>query len=101
MSRVIRYLSLKGADFYTETMIPADGLHVEWVDDEAVVLDESGDRLHYLNSAAAVFFALVQEFGYESALDRMRERFGPALFEDGSIEALVEDMKDRGLLIDG
>ena len=82
-------------------MIPADGLHVEWVEDEAVVLDEGGDRLHYLNSSAALFFALVQEFGFELALSHMRERFGDDLFADGSIDALVEDMKDRGLLIDG
>ena len=76
-------------------------MHIEWVEDEAVVLDEEGERLHYLNSSAAVFFALVHEFGFDQALTEMRKRFGARLFEDGSIDALIEDFVDRGLLIDG
>ena len=89
-----------GADFYTRPVKSRPGLHVEWVDDEAVVLDEESTRLHYLNSAAAAVFALIAEFGFDQAVERVRASFGDKPFENGEFDALVADMVDKGLLVD-
>ena len=81
-------------------MRAADDLHVEWVEDEAIVLDQEGQQLHYLNPTAAVFFALVQEVGFAAAQEQMRQRFGAAATNDGSLDGLVEEMVAKKLLID-
>ena len=76
-------------------------MHVEWVDDEAVVLDEEDRQLHYLNSSAAYFFALVLEHGYDRALQTLRDGHAGNAELEGDLEALIEVMTDQGLLIDG
>ena len=77
----------------------APGLHVEWVGDEAVVLDIATKELHYLNPTAAVVFALIEEKGYADALSELEGRFkGQAI--QGDVESLVGDMVERGLLVD-
>lgn len=81
-------------------MRAADGLHVEWVDEEAVVLDETNTQLHYLNSSAATLYALIQELGFEGAMKEMRTSFGDGPFDAGEIDALVEEMMAKGLLVD-
>jgi hypothetical protein len=77
----------------------APGLHVEWVGDEAVVLDTQTKELHYLNTTAAIAFALIEEKGYPEALAELRTRFtGETVDED--VEKLVADMVAKGLLVD-
>ena len=75
------------------------GLHVEWVGDEAVVLNPDSKELHYLNGSAAIFFALLEEEGYPEALTHLQQRFkGQDIDEE--IKGLVTDMVERGLLTD-
>lgn len=83
------------------SVILAPGLHVEWVGEEAVVLDPESGQLHYLNPPAALVFALVGEMGYERALEQLRRSHGdvPDLEED--VRRLVDDLKERGLLAEG
>ena len=77
----------------------APHLHVEWVGDEAVVLNEETKELHHLNSTAAIVYALIGEKGYAGALDDLGKRFpGEAIEKD--VEALIADMVERGLLVD-
>lgn len=76
----------------------AHGMHVEWVGDEAVILEEATGQLHYLNPPAALLLALVEEDGYEAAVSSLIERFGDI---SADIEALTKDMVDKGILVDG
>ena len=80
---------------------PADGLHVEWIDDEAVLLDTNTNRVHYLNPSAAIVFALIEEHGYEKGMQQLDERYGssPQMKED--LPKLLDDMLKKGLLVDG
>ena len=78
----------------------ADGVHVEWVEDEAVILDEDNTQLHYLNSSAAQVYALVEELGFDEAMQELRSRHGAAPFDSGEIGALIEEMTAKGLLVD-
>jgi hypothetical protein len=79
-------------------MHPPPDIHVEWIDDEAVVLDSGTHRLHYLNPPAALLYALILEHGYEPALQELRGRAGSSIDDD--LPALLENMVERGLLVD-
>ncbi len=76
-----------------------DGLHVEWVDDEAVVLNPETGQIHYLNAPAALVYALILEHGYDGALQQLRENFAS---QDVSVDVgeLSEHMVAIGLLVD-
>lgn len=78
----------------------ADGMYVEWVEGEAVVLDRTSGELHYLNAPAALVFALVQEHGYERALTELQERFGDDAGMKEELDGLIEDMVEKRLLVD-
>ena len=82
-------------------MQAAPGMHVEWVEGEAVVLDSSSNRLFYLNSSAALVYALIQEHGFEGAMKELDDRFGgdPQVKEE--LPDLLDQLVDQGLLIDG
>ena len=80
-------------------MRPAPGMHVEWVDGEAVVLNPQTSRLHYLNPSAALLYALILEHGYVQALKRL-ERLPKETDMDNEVPTLVREMIDAGLLID-
>ena len=82
-------------------MRPAPGIHVEWVDDEAVALDTGTDRLHYLNPPAALVYALILEHGYEEALRRLRPTTQGDDSGDRELAELLDRMVDLGLLVDG
>lgn len=82
-------------------MRPADGVHVEWVEDEAVVLHPETGELHYLNPQAALILALIEEEGYEAALVSLKKRFPDASTLDDDVAAAVDDMVSRGILVDG
>lgn len=79
-------------------MRPAEGLLVEWVDDEAVVLQPEGDSVHYLNRSAALVFALIQELGYEKAMDQLRESFGSGPLVE--VEDVLQMMLEKGILLE-
>lgn len=75
-------------------------MHVEWVDAEAVALDPSTGRLHYLNPPAALFLALVLEHGYHQALTELRSTYADEPDFDEELTQMIELMKDGGLLVD-
>lgn len=77
-----------------------EGMHVEWVDDEAVALDPSTGQLHYLNPPAALFLALVLEHGYQRALEKVRSTYGEEPDFDEELAQMIEQMKEGGLLVD-
>ena len=81
-------------------MHPAPGIHVEWVDDEAVALDTTTNRLHYLNPPAALVYALILEHGYQGALDRLSALMheGKEVRED--LPELIGNMVELGLLVE-
>jgi len=82
-------------------MRAAPGIHVEWVDDEAVALNPENGRIHYLNPAAALFYALVLENGYEGAMRELRKNYKVRFRKKKKeLEFLIHNMKEQGLLID-
>lgn len=82
-------------------MRPSPDLHVEWIEDEAVVLDQTSGQIHHLNAPAAVFLALVQELGYDGAVARLTEELGDRPGFEEELARLQTDMRERGILIDG
>ena len=85
---------------YTAAMKLAEGKHVEWVGDEAVVLDKASGDLHYLNPPAALVYALIQEHGYDAGLAELRRLHGGSPTLDEDLPGLLEDMVARGLLVE-
>ena len=81
-------------------MRAADGMYVEWVDDEAVVLDAATGKLHYLNPPAALFYALVLEHGFEPAVERVRQMYDGDRSTDEELSQMIEQMSENGLLTD-
>jgi hypothetical protein len=81
-------------------MRAAPGVHVEWVDDEAVALDSSSGQLHYLNSSAALVYALILEHGHEDAMRRLGDMFEPNARFEQEVDALIEELNDKGLIIE-
>lgn len=80
-------------------MRPGPGMHIEWVEEEAVVLDPETGHLHYLNPSAAYVYALICEYGFEDASQQIESQF-----EDGTpmrreLPALLRDMRSKGLLV--
>ncbi|MEA2451379.1 MAG: hypothetical protein QOG04_89 [Actinomycetota bacterium] len=74
-------------------------MHVEWVDDEAVVLNVATGHLHHLNPPAALAYALFLEHGYDKGLEELRRTVGSPAIED-DLPGLLEEMRGEGLLID-
>ena len=83
------------------SMHPADGKHVEWIDDEAVVLDPSTEELHYLNGPAALVYALILEHGFDRGMEEVRSIYGAESEIEKGIEDCLEGLADKGLLVDG
>ena len=79
-------------------MRAAEGLHVEWVDDEAVILDQETGTLHYLSPPAALVYALILDLGIEGAIAKVKELYGDVVGDD--LDELLSDMKEKGLLLD-
>lgn len=75
-------------------------MYVEWVEGEAVVLNRESGELHYLNGTAALVFALMQEHGYDGAMEEVRNRFGSTGQVEGDLKELLSDMKEKGILVD-
>ena len=85
---------------YTASMRVNPGMHVEWVDDEAVVLDPESGQLHYLNGTAAIVFALILEHGFDKAIDEVRGMFPGDQAVEADLPRLIEEMTESGLLTD-
>lgn len=83
------------------SMRPADGKHVEWIEDEAVVLDPSTEELHYLNGPAALVYALILEHGFDRGLEEVRSIYGSESEVEKGIADCLEGLADKGLLVDG
>lgn len=79
----------------------AEGMYVEWVEGEAVVLNRESGELHYLNGPAALVFALIQEHGYDGAMRELHERFGMADGMKEELDDLIKDMLEKKILADG
>lgn len=81
-------------------MKAAAGIHVEWVEGEAVILDPRSGELHYLNESAALLFALIQEVGFSAAIAELTERFADLPNFPAELDSVVGDMVAKGLLVD-
>jgi hypothetical protein len=77
----------------------APGMHVEWIDTEAVVLDPETGHLHYLNASAALVYALILEHGVQGAVDELKRLRGEEANLGDQVADLVDDMVEKGLLI--
>lgn len=74
--------------------------HVEWVGEEAVVLNPATGELHYLNPPAALTYALILEHGYKGALQQLRRSHGVRRWRDRSLKLYIQGLVEKGLLID-
>lgn len=77
----------------------APGVHIEWVDQEAVILDQDKSLLHHLNPTAALVVAYIDEYGYTDGRRMIEERF--AIENQGSeeLEELLLKLIAQGLLV--
>lgn len=74
-------------------------MHVEWVDDEAVVLNLATGHLHHLNPPAALAYALILEHGFEVGIEELKKvAVSPEVEAD--LPGLIQEMRGEGLLID-
>jgi hypothetical protein len=78
----------------------APGLHIEWVGDEAVVLEPKSGQLHYLNPSAALIFGLISEVGGERAVEELKRSFADVPNFDSELVHAIRDMVEKGLLTD-
>jgi hypothetical protein len=79
---------------------PAAGMYVEWVDDEAVVLDSESGQVHYLNSSAAFVYASILEHGFDEAMMRLASSQGTSPPNTEELSMLLDEMKEKGLILD-
>ncbi|HVM35200.1 MAG TPA: hypothetical protein VM784_07650 [Actinomycetota bacterium] len=75
-------------------------LHVEWIEDEAIVLDTHSGELHYLNPPAALVYALIAESGYPNTLQALERHRADLYALHDALDELIEGMVDKGLLLD-
>lgn len=72
---------------------------MEWVEDEAVVLNEATKELHYLNPQSALIYALLLEYGLPAAVTHACERIdGPAREIEEEVRKLAQSFLEKGLL---
>ena len=81
-------------------MRAAPELFVEWVDNEAVVLDPESGQVHYLNHSAAVVYASILEHGFDAAMAELERQHGRAAGFAEEMPVLLEELKEKGLLLD-
>lgn len=80
-------------------MRAVEGFHVEWVKDEAVLLDPESGQMHYLNPPAAYVYALIQEYGFDVAMKRLEDGFDANAGIRRELGPLLDDMVAKGLLV--
>ncbi len=77
----------------------ANDLFVQWVDDEAVVLNSGSGTLHYLNRSAALVYALIEEFGYERGIVELKSRVEDVDQLENDLPDLLAQMIEDGILL--
>jgi hypothetical protein len=82
------------------TIAVAPGRYVEWIADEAIVLEPDTGRLHYLNAPAALMYGLIAEFGYAAAVVEFKHRTKSASGADEALAELVAAMLEKRLAVD-
>ena len=78
----------------------AKGVHIEWVDDEAVVLDQASGHLHYLNASAALILAMVLEHGLDKGVTELTALVGEASSLNEDVETVLADLREKNLFVD-
>jgi hypothetical protein len=78
----------------------ADGVHIQWIGDEAVALNEETGLLHYLNSTAAVILATVLEHGESEATILLSKAYGDERAMARDMSAVLDVLRDKGLLVE-
>ena len=72
---------------------------MQWVEDEAVVLDGESNELHYLNPQSALLYALLLEFGMPQAIgEALRRIENPPEEAQEELKRLVSSFIDKGIL---
>ena len=72
---------------------------MQWVDGEAVAVNETTSEVHYLNPQSALIYALLLEFGMPEAVDEACARIqGPREEIRAQIDHLIETFREKGLL---
>lgn len=76
--------------------------YVEWIDDEAVVLDKATGEIHYLNPSAALVFALLSEVGYRGVKKQLMHQ-GLLRYwnKRKELKALMATLREKGLVVEG
>lgn len=83
-------------------MITPSGINVQWVDKEAVVLNEETGEIHYLNPQSALIYALLLEYGQPKATAEAKQRLdGPPDEIEREVANLLASFVEKGLLIMG
>lgn len=77
----------------------APDTHIEWVDDEAVVLDQESGQLHYLNRSAALVLAMILEHGHEEGIKKVIEMHGAQEQVHEDVDAVLNELVDKKVLI--
>lgn len=73
---------------------------MEWVEDEAVILNPGTNELHYLSPTAALAYALIEEYGFEKAMEELKARFAPTASIESDMDELVATLVAAGVLVD-
>lgn len=76
----------------------AEGVHIQWIGDEAVVLDEDSGQLHYLNSTAAVILAMLLEHGEEKTAGMLAEAYEGAHPNEEDLTEVLADLREKGVV---
>lgn len=79
-----------------------DGLDVNEVSDGLIVYDPGADRVHYLNSTAAVIFTLCDGTRTAAAItETVAAMFGPEAPAAVEVEACLAQLEEQGVLRSG
>lgn len=78
----------------------ADGVHIQWIGDEAVALNEQSGHLHYLNSMAALILATVLEHGEKEGAVILAKAYGDQRPIAEDMATVLGELRDKGLLIE-
>lgn len=89
---------LKGMIETYANYLPSKDAHVEWVDDEAVVLDQATGEIHYLNPSAALLYGLILEHGIEAAIQQVEKTHIDSDEQREELSVFMEQLVELGLL---
>lgn len=80
-------------------MFQPRGIHVQWVEQEAVVLNEETGEVHYLNPQSALIYALVLEYGMPAAVTHARVHIdAPDAQVTEDVQRVIRTLIEKGLL---